>query len=334
MSSPIPRDSVTARPTLRERSPVFAWVGRIDDAIYAGERIVVTAALLVMSGVVCLNILYQFLVNQRAVLQLTRAGESSPQELWPALVVGLAVLATIHASFANAPACRRNPPVVWLLTVLAFGATLVVCAGMLTLSSSVVTAVLALASGLMVLVAELDRPRSLDGAPFPIGARVAVAAIVIGTAAAVWMLLVFVPEGYTWAQKLALFLLLWMAFVGASMATHDHRHLTIDAVRKAVPASILPYFNFVSHLVAAVFTAAFMYLAFLYFSDRLVEDAAPGEIPDWLKVLSIPVSLAFVTVRFVIRGVESLLSGLLGLELAENVDDHGAFAAAAELEAR
>jgi TRAP-type C4-dicarboxylate transport system permease small subunit len=143
--------------------------------------------------------------------------------------------------------------------------------------------------------------------------------VVVGTIVAVVAAEKFVPEGgtWTWTQKLALFLLLWTAFIGASMATHDGRHLTIDAVRKSVGPKIRPYYNAVSHAVAAMFTAAFMLLAYWYLQDRLAETAAPGEIPDWLKVLAIPVSLGIVTLRFAGRSVAALLAGIWGLEEEE-----------------
>jgi len=40
-----------------------------------------------------------------------------------------------------------------------------------------------------------------------------------------------------------------VAFLGASMATHEKRHLTVDAVRKAVPAKHERWYNAVSYLV-------------------------------------------------------------------------------------
>jgi C4-dicarboxylate transporter DctQ subunit len=116
-----------------------------------------------------------------------------------------------------------------------------------------------------------------------------------------------IPDRYSsWTQSYALFLLLWAAFIGASMATSKGRHLKIDAVRKSVPQRLQPIYNFFSYVVAAVFSGAFCYLAWKYTIDRLDTSTVAGEIPDWLKVAAIPVALTFITIRFSARALMSL----------------------------
>jgi TRAP-type C4-dicarboxylate transport system permease small subunit len=285
----------------------------VDDAVYSVERAIVTGALLVMSGVVCLNILDQFLNNQQAVLRALRDGTGSVSSLWPLFALGAAGIALARAAWASAPSLRANTPLIngfTLLTLVAAGA---LCAAMVTLSSSTVTAALAIVCGLVVALTELDRPIASDSKG--LGVKIRVAIVLALSVALAAMALRVVPDGgtWTWTQKVALFLLLWTAFIGASMAAHDGRHLTIDAVRKSIPKKFVPYYNAVSHAVAAAFSAAFMLLAYWYLQDRLAETAAPGEIPDWLKVLAIPVSLLFVTLRFAGSSIGNLLAGIWGL---------------------
>lgn len=314
MSSVPSADSETGYgPALRRRIPAIRWLGAVDDAVYAFERAIVTGALLIMSGVVCLNILDQFLNNQQSVLRGLQDGSASVTQLWPVLALGGAGIAVARAAWASAPSLRGNRPLVTgftLLTLVAFGG---LCTAMVTLSSAVVTAGLAIVSGLVVAMTELDRPIPAESNGFSVRIRVAV--VLVGAVGLAVMAQRVVPDGqtWTWTQKLALFLLLWTAFIGASMAAHQGRHLTIDAVRKSIPKKFAPYYNAVSHAVAAVFSAAFMLLAFWYFQDRLAETAAPGEIPDWLKVAAIPVSLAIVALRFGARSIAGLMVGVMGL---------------------
>ena len=316
-SSPTSDSAAGYGPALRRRSPVFRWAGAIDDSVYALERALVTGALLIMSGVVCLNILDQFLNNQQAALVTLRAGTGSPTLLWPLFVVGLATIALVRACWANAPSMRGNRGIINGFTALTIFAIGLLCFAMTKFSSSTVTAGLAVICGLVVAITEADRPVRLDSSGLSV--RIRVGLVFIGTGVAVYAARKFVPEGgtWTWTQKLALFLLLWTAFIGASMATHDGRHLTIDAVRKSIGPKIKPYYNALSHAVAAAFTAAFMLLAYWYLQDRLAETSAPGEIPDWLKVLAIPVSLGIVTLRFAGRSIAALLAGIWGLEEEE-----------------
>lgn len=109
----------------------------------------------------------------------------------------------------------------------------------------------------------------------------------------------------SWTHSYALFLLLWCAFIGASMATSRGKHLRIDAARKAVPRPALPMYNALSFVVAAAFTGALCVLSTMYFFRRLGGQGTEGEIPDWLKVLAIPVALLLVTLRFTLRALWS-----------------------------
>ncbi len=314
MSSVPSADSETGYgPALRRRSSVIRWIGAVDDTVYAFERAIVTGALLIMSGVVCLNILDQFLNNQQAVFNALRDGTGSAAAVWPLIVLGAAGIAVARAAWASAPSFRGNAPLINAFTLLTLVGAGLLCVAMVKLSSSVVTAGLAVACGLVVAMTELDRPISAESSGISVKIRVAV--VVVLTVLASVMSLRVVPEGgtWTWTQKLALFLLLWTAFIGASMATHQGRHLMIDAVRKSIPTKFAPYYNAVSHGVAAAFSAAFMLLAYWYLQDRLAETAAPGEIPDWLKVLAIPVSLAIVSLRFAGSSIGNLLAGIWGL---------------------
>ena len=294
---------------LRERSPVFAAIGACDDAIYRTERALVTTAMLVMSGVVCLNILDQFLTAQRVAFRVVAAGEAGAGSLWPALAAVMVTLGLAKAGWAGSALFAGKPRGSWLMAGLTTAAVLALCALVLFASSHVVVAILVALTGLWTAQAQLDRPLPLDH-PNPTRvawtrAGVALAITLAGAALALRV----IPEGYTWAQRLALFLLLWVAFIGASMATHDGAHLKIDAARKAMPARFSGVYEAASAFVAAAFTLAFLYLSVLYFQDRLAETAAPGEIPDWLKVLSLPVALTLVSARFLLRGVASLLVG-------------------------
>lgn len=122
-----------------------------------------------------------------------------------------------------------------------------------------------------------------------------------------------VPDGYSWADKRALFLLLWVGFLGASMAAKQQRHLKIDIARKLCPEAWLARFNGVSYTVAALFTATMTYLGYVYLFNpdygRFWVSTIPGEIPDWFKVASIPVALLLITLRFGARGVSLLIWG-------------------------
>ena len=292
---------------------MFEWIAQADERVFAVERALVTTALLVMSGVVCLNILFQFLAAERAAWRMAQSGDGSWLALWPVPVVLIGTLLLARAGLRSSAWLRDNEGLVWGMSAMVVASLVALSAMMLTLPSAWVCALLSLKFGAWTVFAQVDRPRAVGTPLWTTDRVIAVSTASVGTVVAVFASITVVPEGYTWAQKLALFLLLWIAFIGASMATHTGEHLRVDAVRKSIPTTWLPYYNAASYLLAALFTAAFMWLSWLYLQDRLVETAAPGDIPDWLKVLSIPVALSLVTLRFAGRAVASLLEGVLGL---------------------
>lgn len=318
MANPLDSSSSTPSP-VRERIPAFALIGRVDDAVYAAERVIVTFALLLMSGTMCLYIFETFLRTQLSAWTRATAGSGSFGELWPAAAFGVAMLALYRAAAAKTPGLEAHSSLQWIVSSVGVVLTAVFGLAVLHLDSSTVCIGISVVLGAALIVAQLDAPAPLGtsglGGLALFRLAVAIVTVVGGIALSLRL-----PNGYSWAQKLALFLLLWVAFIGASMATHDGRHLSIDAARKAVPEKYLPWFNALSWTLAALFTAAFCYLAFVYFRRRLVEDPTPGEIPDWIKVLSIPVSLALVTSRFLLQAVEAAVTGAMGLHLNDEGD--------------
>ncbi len=296
---------------------MLAWVGTADDAVYAVERVVVTAAMLIMSAVVCIGVLFQFVAKQRAIWNRL-GGEASILDLWPALGVAFAVALLARGVWSRSPLAaggRGAVAVLTLLTVLVFGAF---SFGLILLPSKAVMALVIIGAGKWVMVAEFDRERPLGTPRWDGNMKLRMAVTAAVTLCMAYGAFVVTPERYSWTNKLALFLLLWTAFIGASMATHDQRHLTIDAVRKALPAKALPFYQAISHLIAAIFTAAFTYLAFLYLGSRLGETTAPNEIPDWLKVLAIPVSLFLVTLRFSGQSIAAAMVAFLKLDTSDD----------------
>lgn len=315
-NTPLDAPVTGTRTALYERLPALRVLGTFDDALYFVERLVVTGALLLMTAVVCLNIFSQFLSSQVAVFN--SAGESTLAllGLWPAPALFVALFFMGRAAARTSPVSRDIPAMHVVGGIAVAGGAIVLATLMLQVSSRTVMLLLGALTTVVLVIAALNTPiphTRPNADPRNFG-RVAVALAVGGVCMYYGLR---VPDGFTWAQKLALFLLLWVAFIGASMATHDNRHLMIDAARKAVPQRILPWYNAVSSLGAAVFTAAFCYLAVLYWQNRLAETTTVGEIPDWLKVLSIPFSLALITLRFSARSIAEFLSGLLGVKEAE-----------------
>lgn len=111
----------------------------------------------------------------------------------------------------------------------------------------------------------------------------------------------FINLGWFWATKLALFLMIWAGFIGASLATRARMHLTIDISSKILSQKGAKVAAFFSQAISAGFC---FYLASLAY-DFTVESYRFGDkegvfpIPLWIVQLIIPVTLVMMGSRFI-----------------------------------
>jgi TRAP-type C4-dicarboxylate transport system permease small subunit len=116
-----------------------------------------------------------------------------------------------------------------------------------------------------------------------------------------------VPNGLIWSQNFALVLTLWVGFFGASMATHEHKHLAVEAVQRHIPLSLRKWVACASAVLTAVFCAALLWLSIRYVVFNYVEYESTGHqgglvqglnMPKYMAFLALPVSFTVMVVRF------------------------------------
>jgi len=80
-----------------------------------------------------------------------------------------------------------------------------------------------------------------------------------------------IPLGIPGAQKLALGLMMWASFLGASLATREHQHISLDGLRKKIPQKYSALVTFISNIVTAAFVFYLARLACFQFLEELNE---------------------------------------------------------------
>lgn len=103
------------------------------------------------------------------------------------------------------------------------------------------------------------------------------------------------------AQKLALVMMLWVALLGASMATYERSHLALEMGEKLWPARLVPYVKATSLALASAFCVAACYLAIeLVRSQRHhgLKIDANDWLPTWLAFVIVPYAFAAMAIRF------------------------------------
>ena len=141
-----------------------------------------------------------------------------------------------------------------------------------------------------------------------------------------WLVWTLLGEGYTWKKELAMVLMMWVGFLGASMATFENRNIQVDFVRKNVPKRFLRQYEVAGSIVTALFTVLLAALAYDAFSDKW-EEYVPAEargelklirLPKFLVVLPIALGFAMICFRYISRAVRLAIGAeeVAGLEFA------------------
>ena len=111
----------------------------------------------------------------------------------------------------------------------------------------------------------------------------------------------FINLGWFWATKLALFLMIWVGFIGSSVATKERRHLTIDVAGRVLAPKGARIANFFVQIFAATLCVTLALFAW----DLVLESKEYGDqegvlpIPTWIIQLVIPYSLFMMSARFI-----------------------------------
>lgn len=121
------------------------------------------------------------------------------------------------------------------------------------------------------------------------------------------LLLLLAPNGLVWAQKYALCAMLWVGFIGASMACKENSHLTLEIVEFIWRGKAKKNIGRVGALSAAAFCAVLGYLCFLYvkfqYQTYVDSEGTSGlfegfEAPLFIVFGVLPVTMWIMTLRY------------------------------------
>ncbi len=287
----------------------LAW---IDYGIYSLEHALVVISLITMTLIEFVYILSVYVIEQSITLKRFQDPAMDAEIPWAALVL-LGFLTVLLFSVVNntilgrAPATEAEEEGALRPLPLRIGATVGLLGAVMGFAS--LTRVLETSGSFYLLFVLMVMGPTLAYF-WKLGKQSTTA--VLGLVTLVMMYLAWTaPEGFSWADKRALFLLLWVGFLGASMAARQGRHIKLDIARKICPARLLHVLNGLSYLVASAFTGFLVYLGYIYMFNpdygRFWARTIPGEIPDWLIVAAIPVSFLMISARFLARSVRAFM---------------------------
>lgn len=114
--------------------------------------------------------------------------------------------------------------------------------------------------------------------------------------------------GIVWGEILLRQLVLWVGFIGASLATKNDKHINIDIFKRLHKGLSKRIISLIVNLVSA-FVAAYLAYAGLRFvmMEKEFTTIIFNDIPAWPFQTIIPIGFALMSLRFIISGLNMLM---------------------------
>lgn len=138
-------------------------------------------------------------------------------------------------------------------------------------------------------------------------------AIAAGAWLAIRLLILLMPNGLIWSQRMALSFMLWIGFVGASIATREGAHIVFEVADRIWPARIMPGVKMIARLVPTAF-ALFLALLTLghtryHYRDWAESGHVAGvfegfAVPKWTVYGFLVFPFLMIAFRFLLHGVK------------------------------
>jgi TRAP-type C4-dicarboxylate transport system permease small subunit len=117
----------------------------------------------------------------------------------------------------------------------------------------------------------------------------------------------FFETGLSWGDVLVRYLVLWVAFIGAALATKEGKHINMEIFSQWVSEKGDTYLKGLAHLCSIFICGLLTYAAikFIHFEAQLGSTIILG-IPIWIPELIIPITFGLMAFRFTLQFASTL----------------------------
>lgn len=114
--------------------------------------------------------------------------------------------------------------------------------------------------------------------------------------------------GILWADIFLRHLVLWVGFIGASLATRESKHINIDILTRFVSKSKQVYFKIFIDLISAGVCLVLARAGYKFLSYEIEAGTTLfNDIPAWIFQLIIPVGFFLIGFRFLLNLIEEII---------------------------
>jgi len=125
----------------------------------------------------------------------------------------------------------------------------------------------------------------------------------------------FLGSGFAWADEALRLMVLWVAMLGAVVASREDRHISIDVLSRVLPerarnwvAALINAFTSIVSLILAWYATIFVAESIEY------QEMLLNQLPAWLFQSILPIAFLLIGYRYGIwclRRLRSLLGGVV-----------------------
>ena len=118
----------------------------------------------------------------------------------------------------------------------------------------------------------------------------------------------FFATGIDWGDALVRYLVVWVAFIGAAIATREGKHISIDLFSRWQKGSGSTAVKILSCFASAVISALLTFAAikFLWFEAQMGSTAFL-DLPVWIPELIMPVAFALMKLRVLMEMISEIV---------------------------
>ena len=117
----------------------------------------------------------------------------------------------------------------------------------------------------------------------------------------------FFSTGLDWGDSLLRNLVLWIGFIGATLATREGKHINIDVISRWLPSLGKNVVTLITHLFSFSICCLLTYAALKFIKNEVqMENRTFLNIPAWIPELILPVTFGLMTFRFGLRSFKNL----------------------------
>lgn len=117
----------------------------------------------------------------------------------------------------------------------------------------------------------------------------------------------FFSTGLDWGDSLVRNLVLWVGFIGATLATKEEKHITIDLVSRWLPVFGKNVVALITHVFAFFVCCGLAYAALKFIRNELQMGTKTFlDLPVWVPETILPLTFILMTVRFGLRSFKDL----------------------------